>query len=109
MSLDVLLEERLGHWSITSALHAKRAGSMSKQQKREFTMCASCWNGNPSPEDWHHVCFSDEVHFGWGPQGQLIIIWRPGMRYCQDCIQEEEQPVEKDKKQLHCWVAIGYK
>ena len=30
------------------------------------------------------------------------------MRYCQDCIQEEAQPVEKDKKRFHCWVAIGY-
>lgn len=25
----------------------------------------------PKPEDWYHVRFSDEVHFGYGPQGKL--------------------------------------
>ena len=62
----------------------------------------------PRPEDWYHVHFSDEVHFGWGPQGKLLIIRKPGMRYCADCIQEEAQPMEKDKKRFHCWAAIGY-
>ncbi|KAL2126551.1 hypothetical protein VTI74DRAFT_705 [Chaetomium olivicolor] len=23
----------------------------------------------PEPKDWYHVRFSDESHFGWGPQG----------------------------------------
>jgi hypothetical protein len=62
----------------------------------------------PRPKDWHHVRFSDEVHFGWGPQGKILIIRKPGMRYCQDCIQEEAQPAEKDRKRFHCWAAIGY-
>jgi hypothetical protein len=30
------------------------------------------------------------------------------MRYCQDCIQEADEPAEKDKKRFHCWAAIGY-
>jgi hypothetical protein len=62
----------------------------------------------PRPEDWHHVRFSDEVHFGWGPQGKILIIRKPDMRYCQDCIQEEAQLVENDKKRFHCWAVIGY-
>lgn len=28
----------------------------------------------PNPEDWNRVRFSDEVHFGYGPEGQLRII-----------------------------------
>lgn len=28
----------------------------------------------PEPHDWDHVRFSDEVHFGYGPQGKLMII-----------------------------------
>jgi hypothetical protein len=49
-----------------------------------------------TPENWHSVRFSDKVHFGWGPQGKLRIIRKPGMRYCPDCIQEEAIPLEKD-------------
>ncbi len=41
----------------------------------------------PNPEDWDHVRFSDEVHFGWGPQGKLRVIRKPGQRYCFDCVQ----------------------
>ena len=36
----------------------------------------------PESEDWHHVRFNDEVHFGWGSQGKLRIIRQPGTRYC---------------------------
>ena len=41
----------------------------------------------PEPEQWDRVRFSDEVHFGYGPEGQLRIIRQPGTRYRQDCIQ----------------------
>lgn len=40
----------------------------------------------PKPEDWDRVRFSDEVHFGWGPEGKLHIIRKPGTRYRQDCL-----------------------
>jgi hypothetical protein len=62
----------------------------------------------PNPEDWHRIWFSDEVHFGFGPQGKLLIIRKPGLRYCQDCIQEADEPAEKDKKRFHCWAAVGW-
>ena len=42
----------------------------------------------PNPDDWKNVRFSDEVHFGLGPQRKLQIIQRSGERYCADCIQE---------------------
>ena len=62
----------------------------------------------PESEDWHHVRFSDEVHFGWGSQGKLRIIRQSGTRYCQDCIQEADEPNEKDTKRHHCWASGGY-
>ena len=52
----------------------------------------------PKPEDWCRVRFSDEVHFGYDPQGKLRIIRKLGERYCPDCIQEEKEPEEKYKK-----------
>jgi hypothetical protein len=65
-------------------------------------------NVYPTPESWHRVRFSDEVHFGFGPQGRLRILRQPGERYCGDCIQEINEPKEKDRKRIHCWAAIGY-
>ena len=63
-----------------------------------------------SLNDWKKVRFSDEVHFGRGPQRKLCIIRKPGQRTCDDCIQEQHQPEEKDKKQkrYYCWAAVGW-
>ena len=62
----------------------------------------------PKSEDWHRVRFSDEVHFGHGPEGQLWIIRQPGTRYRWDCIQHRDPPPEKTRKQMHCWAAVGF-
>lgn len=62
----------------------------------------------PEKNDWKHVRFSDEVHFGWGPQHTLRIIRKPGQRYCQDCLQHESQPATADQKRFCCWAAVGY-
>jgi hypothetical protein len=60
-------------------------------------------------EHWRKVRFSDEVHYGLGPQGKLLIIRKPGERYCKDCIQEAREPEKTEKKMLHAWAAVGYK
>ena len=62
----------------------------------------------PNKEDWRHVRFSDETHFGWGPQGKIYVIRRPWERACPDCVDEKEGPQEKDQKRLHAWAAVGY-
>lgn len=61
----------------------------------------------PLKEHWKRVRFSDKVHFGFGPHGQLCIIRKSGVRYRQDCIQHRDKPVEKDGKRVHAWTAIG--
>jgi hypothetical protein len=62
----------------------------------------------PNPDQWKRVRFSDEVHFSLGPQGKLMIIRKPGERYCRNYIQEEREPEEIDKKKLHAWAAVGF-
>lgn len=62
----------------------------------------------PRPEGWYRMRFSDEVHFGYGPQAKLRIIRKPRERYCPDCIQEDEDPEEKDKNRHHCWAVAGH-
>ena len=62
----------------------------------------------PKAQEWSRVRFSDEVHFGYGPEGQLRIIRQPDTRYRWDCIQHRDPPSEKDRKRMHCWAAVGY-
>jgi len=62
----------------------------------------------PRPEDWHHVRFSDEVHFGFGPEGKTYIIRRPWERSCPECVVEKREPPAKDIKRVHAWAAVGY-
>ena len=64
----------------------------------------------PDPEDWRHVRFSDEVHIGLGLMGKLMIIRKPGERYCANCIQEESESDQKavEVKKAHAWAAVGY-
>ncbi|KAF1978872.1 hypothetical protein BU23DRAFT_448526, partial [Bimuria novae-zelandiae CBS 107.79] len=55
------------------------------------------------------VGFSDEVHWGVGPQDKQRIIPKPGEGYCTDCIQEQLNRVdEKHFERAHSWAAVGY-
>lgn len=67
----------------------------------------------PQPEDWRHVRFSDEVHFGWGPEGKQLIIRRKGRRERgkPDNIRRRrvrDKHKESDDLRVHFWGAIGY-
>lgn len=61
----------------------------------------------PHPADRHRVRFSDEAHLGYGTQDKPRIPRKAGMRYFQDCMEEEQEPTEKDKNRYHCWAAVG--
>lgn len=64
----------------------------------------------PNPEDWDNVRFSDEMHAGFGSQGRIWVIRKPGTRYCAGCIQHTspEPKDERDSKRKHVWAAVGY-
>ena len=62
----------------------------------------------PDPDDWKHIRFSNKVHFCLGPQGWLMIIRRPGERYCLCCIQSVPKQQATDMKRIHAQAAIGY-
>ena len=52
-------------------------------------------------EDWHRVWFSDKVHFGYDTQDRLRIIQKPNICYSQNCIEEVQELIEKNKKYYH--------
>ena len=61
----------------------------------------------PKSDDWKDVQFSDEVHFDLESQRKLRVIQQPGERYYVNCIQEQDQPDERNLCQIHAWEIIG--
>ncbi|KAK6363297.1 hypothetical protein TWF730_011363 [Orbilia blumenaviensis] len=62
----------------------------------------------PNSEDWRRVRFSDETHFGFGPEDRVYIWRKDGERYQPKCIQHKRNSKDKDYHRLHAWAAIGY-
>lgn len=52
--------------------------------------------------------YGSEVHFGYGPQDKLTIIWKPSIHYCHDYIQKHNEPAEKDKNRYQYWAAVWH-
>ncbi|KND89988.1 hypothetical protein TOPH_05266 [Tolypocladium ophioglossoides CBS 100239] len=62
----------------------------------------------PQAHDWRLVRFSIELHFGFGLDGKVRLLPRPGERFCPGCGQLPEANWPRDVRRLHAWVAAGY-
>lgn len=65
----------------------------------------------PTVEHWKTVRFSDEMHAGFGPEGQPKIIRKRGraMRGRFDNIQHQHKPTDNQAiGKVHVWAAIGW-
>ncbi|KAF1987341.1 hypothetical protein K402DRAFT_412293 [Aulographum hederae CBS 113979] len=102
------IQRAMGRSDYHKCVACRRGWVSEDLAKRRVEFAKIMLSKYPNPDQWKHVRFSDEVHFGLGPQGHLLIIRKPGERYCQDCIQEARDPREEDKKKLHAWAAVGY-
>jgi hypothetical protein len=51
----------------------------------------------PEPAQWHHICFSNEIHWSVWPEEKVCIIRKPGEYYCANRIQHTFD--RSDKKQ----------
>jgi hypothetical protein len=71
---------------------------LAKLAARRVEWCKTMLARYPKKEDWRHVRFSGEVHFGWSPEGLKDIQRRKGTR-----------PTKEDAaKRLHYWTSCGY-
>lgn len=62
----------------------------------------------PQPQDWRPVRFSIELHFGFGLDGKMRLLPRPGERFCTGCGEMAEAKWPRDIRRLHAWAAAGY-
>jgi hypothetical protein len=78
------------------------------QAERRLDYARTMLEQYPMPQDWYHVRFSNEAHFGRGSDGRALLIRRPWERDCADCIQGKREPEAKDLQRCHAWAAVGY-
>jgi len=65
----------------------------------------------PKIEHWKNVRFSDKMHAGFGPEGQLKFIRKRGtaMRGRFDNIQHQHKPTNNQAiGKVHIWAAVGW-
>ena len=105
---EATIQRAMGILQYHKCFACQRGWQSPSSKKNRVQFAESMLARYPNPEDWDRVRFSDEVHFGWGPQHHLRIIRKPGQRYCVNCIQYSDAPKPKDEKRFHCWAAVGY-
>ncbi len=102
------MKNAMGSLNYRKCIACKKGQINEKTARDRKTWAQTIKEKYPKPEDWYRVRFSDEVHFGYGLQGKLCIIRKSGEQYCPDCIQEEKESEEKDKKRHHYWATVGH-
>ena len=105
---DRTIQRAMGTMEYHQCIACKRGWVNENTRKRRIEWASIMLAKYPEPIDWNRVRFSDEIHFGWGSQGKLKIIRKPGQRYCLNCIQESDESDERDKNQHHCWASAGH-
>lgn len=83
---EATIKRIMGSLDYHKCLICQRGGQSPSSKKKRVEYAKYVLERYPKPEDWDCVRFSDEVHFGWGPQHQLRIIRKPGEQYCVNCI-----------------------
>lgn len=81
------VQRAMGTMDYHKCIACRREWVNEKTAKDRMNWATVMLDKYPHPEDWHRICFSNEVHFGYAAQDKLNIIRKPGMRYCQDCVQ----------------------
>lgn len=105
------IQRAMGTMDYHKCIACRKGWVNNRTKQRRLEWATLMLDRYPQPSDWKNIRFSDKCHFGWGQQGKLRIIRKPGERYCQDCIQEADprgDPNQKDEKRLHTWAAIGW-
>jgi hypothetical protein len=98
-----IIERAMGTMDYHKCIACQRGWVNPKTAKNRVNFSTVMLERYPLPVDWYRVRFSNECHYGWGDQQKLRIIRKPGQRYCYSCIQQRDEPAEKDRKRYHSW------
>ena len=100
------LKEHMAKRSIYTFFPCAKPWINEKPARNWLSWAKEMFSKYPSTQDWRSVRFSDEVHFGWGPQGKQLIIRRRGKMqrghpYCIQRLETREKGSNIPK--VHFW------
>lgn len=102
------LHRTMGTLGYRRCLGCARCLVHSKCREKRVEYARRMLDAYPQVHDWRVVRFSIELHFGFGLDGKVRLLPRPGEKFCPGCGQLPEANWPRDVKRLHAWAAAGY-
>lgn len=102
------LHRTMGTLGYRRCLGCPRTWVHKKAREKRVEYARRMLEAYPHPQDWRAIRFSIELHFGFGLDGKMRLIPRPGERFCETCATTPEAEWPRDLRKAHAWVAIGY-
>lgn len=103
------LHRTMGTLGYRRCLGCSRSWVHKKAREKRVEYAERMLEAYPQPQNWRFVRFSGELHIGFGLDGKMRLLPRPGEKYCEGC-QDQPPALEwgRDIRKVHCWAAIGF-
>ncbi|KPM39516.1 hypothetical protein AK830_g7046 [Neonectria ditissima] len=102
------LHRTMGTLSYRRCLGCARCWVHKKAREKRAEYARRMLDTYPEPQDWRRVRFSGELHFGFGLDGKMRLMPRPGERFCAACAALPDVAWPRDVKRVHVWAAVGH-
>ncbi|KAG9258480.1 uncharacterized protein F5Z01DRAFT_670196 [Emericellopsis atlantica] len=102
------LHRTMGTLGYRRCLGCSRSWVHKKTREKRVEYAERMLEVYPQPHNWRFIRFSGELHFGFGLDGKMRLLPRPGEKYCEGCKDQPPADWGRDIRRVHCWAAIGY-
>lgn len=102
------LHRTMGTLGYRKCLTCGRSWVHKRTRERRAEYARRMLDAYPQDTDWRFVRFSGELHFGFGLDGKMRLLPRPGEKFCEGCETQPDAGWPRDVKRIHCWGALGY-
>lgn len=102
------LHRTMGTIGYRRCLGCGRCWGHKKTREKRVEYAHRMLEAYPQPTTWRFIRFSSELHFGFGLEGKIRLISKPGEKYCETCKDQPAAAWTRDVKKLHAWAAVGH-
>ncbi|KAF7561409.1 hypothetical protein G7046_g2742 [Stylonectria norvegica] len=102
------LHRTMGTLNYRKCLSCGRCWTHKKSREKRAEYSRRMLDVYPHPQDWRFIRFSGELHFGFGLDGKMRLLPRPGEKFCPGCSQLPDANWPRDVKKVHAWAVVGY-
>ncbi|KAF4127001.1 hypothetical protein GMORB2_0739 [Geosmithia morbida] len=93
------LHRNMGTMGYRRCLGCARSWTHRKTRERRVEYAERMLEAYPDPGTWRLVRFSGELHFGFGLDGRVRLLPRPGEKYCEACRGGQQQQQQQQQQQ----------